>query len=483
MAGYGLSKTKIISGLQCPKRLYLEIHRPELAEQSDHTEQLFSNGNLVGDIARQTQPKGKLIGHTADLKTALTQTAAALKSAGSVTLFEPAFQHGGALVRADVFSRKGTKHHVVEVKSSTSVKDYHLSDAAIQHWVINGAGYPLDSISIAHIDNTFVYQGGGDYRGLLKQVNVTDDIIEPAEQVPGWITDFQNVLAGRMPKVEVGKQCSDPFDCPFLDYCSKGRPEYPVDLLPRGGKVVAALLADGYRDLLTVPASRLEGVKHKLVWRVTKKGKPEIDPQVRKLVRDYAYPRFYLDFETIQFAVPIWKGTRPYEQLPFQWSCHIEREGGEITHREFIDASGKPPMWAFAESLIKALGSAGPILAYSHFEKTIIKALAVCFPDLDVPLNKLIARIKDLRIVTENSYYHPAMKGSWSLKAVLPTIDSKLKYSGEVQDGGAAQRAYVELTDAATNPERREALTRELLEYCKTDTLAMVRLVRFFAGA
>jgi hypothetical protein len=476
-----LSKSKMLSGFQCPKRLYLEIHRPELAEQSEHTERLFSNGHLVGDIARKAQPKGTLIGHTTDLNTALTQTAAELNGKGSMTLFEPAFQHGGALVRADIFSRKGARHHVVEVKSSSTVKDYHLNDAAIQYWVISGAGYPVSSISIAYVDNTFVYAGDGDYRGLLKQVNVTDDILEYAEQVPAWIMEFQKMLAGKVPKIETGPQCSDPFGCPFLGHCSKGQPEYPVDLLPRGGKVVAALRAAGYRDLKKVPGSMLETSKHKLVWRVTKSGKPEIDPRVRKFVRDYAYPRFYLDFETISFAVPIWKGTRPYEQLPFQWSCHIEREGGELTHREFIDASGTAPMRAFTESLIKVFGSSGPILAYSHFEKTIIKSLAVRFPDLDVPLNKLIARIKDLRIVTENGYYHPAMKGSWSLKSVLPTVAPDLRYAGEVQDGGEAQGAYMEIIDAATTQERRDALTRELMEYCKTDTLAMVKLARVFA--
>ena len=484
MTQYRLSKSKMLSGFQCPKRLYLEVHRPELAEVSAGTERLFSNGHLVGDIARQVQPNGRLIGSTADLKAALTQTEAALNGKGSMTLFESAFQHGGALVRADIFSRAGTKHSVIEVKSSAAVKDYHLNDAAIQYWVISGAGYPLRSISIAHVDTTFVYRGGEDYRGLLKQVNVTDDIADYVEEVPAWIKEFQKVLAGRMPRIEVGPQCSKPFGCPFIAHCSKGQPEYPVDLLPRGGKVVEALRAEGYRDLCKVPGSRLESSKHQLIWRVTKKGKPEIDPRVRKLIRDFACPRYYLDFETIQFAVPIWKGTRPYETLPFQWSCHIEREGGALTHLEFIDVSGKPPMRAFAESLIKSLGRSGPILAYSHFEKTVIKSLIARFPDLDEPLTKLINRIKDLRIITENSYYHPAMKGSWSLKAVLPTVAPDLDYAsvGEVQDGGGAQSAYIEIIDPATPRARRESLTADLKEYCKLDTLAIVRLVQFLAG-
>ncbi len=219
----------------------------------------------------------------------------------------------------------------------------------------------------------------------------------------------------------------------------------------------------------------------------TKKGKPEIGPWVRSFMRDLAYPRFYLAFETMQFAMPIWKGTRPYEQLPFQWSCHIEREGGELTHLEFIDVSGKPPMRALAESLIRSLGRSGSILAYSHFEKTIIKSLIARYPDLDVPLNKLINRIKDLRLITENSsycYYHRVWKGLGSLKALLPTVARDLDYAsiGEQQDGVGAQSAYLEIIEPATTSARRESLTADLKEYCKLDTLAMVRLARFLAG-
>ena len=140
MTPFRLSKSKMLSGFQCPKRLYLEIHQPNLADDSKSTERIFTAGNLVGEIARQAHPEGKLIGHVTDLKAALAETAEELGGKGSTTLFEPAFHHGGALVRADVFSRKGAKHHLVEVKSTASVKNYHLNDAAIQSWVIAGRG-------------------------------------------------------------------------------------------------------------------------------------------------------------------------------------------------------------------------------------------------------------------------------------------------------------------------------------------------------
>ena len=485
MARFGLSKSKIISGLQCPKRLYLEVHHPELAEVSDETERMFSNGHLVGEIARNQQPSGKLVSHTDDLKGALAETQALLKAEPKTILFEATFEHGGVLIRADILSRNRSKAQLVEVKSSTSVKGYHYNDAAIQYWVVTGAGIPLSSVSIAHIDNQFVYPGDGDYRGLLTQVNVTEEILPLTEQVPVWVKDLKKVLAGDTPEISMGKQCHDPFECPFQAFCSKGKEqsEYPVEILPNGGKVVARLVAEGYSDLRDVPMEKLSSAKHLRVWRASKSGKPELDSGIRNLLRSLPFPRFYFDFETIQFAVPIWSGTRPYEQLPFQWSCHIEEESGELRHEEFLDTSGNAPMRLATERLIATLGKKGPILTYGHFESTRLKALAERFPDLSESLTKISRRTMNLHPIVKDHYYHPAMKGSWSLKDVLPTVAPDLRYGdlGEVQEGGAAQGAYLSIIDPATPEARRKTLTRDLLDYCGMDTMGLVRAVKFFA--
>jgi hypothetical protein len=182
--------------------------------------------------------------------------------------------------------------------------------------------------------------------------------------------------------------------------------------------------------------------------------------------------------------VPIWVGTRPYEQLPFQWSCHIETEGGALAHKEFIDAGGGPPMRTFAESLILGLGSAGPVIVYGHFEMGILRALAARYPDLETPLVRIVRRVINLHPVADAHYYHRDMKGSWSLKTMLPTIAPDLDYSklDEVQEGGAAQSAFLETIDPQTPQERREKLIGALREYCRMDTLALVRIVRHFAG-
>ena len=194
-------------------------------------------------------------------------------------------------------------------------------------------------------------------------------------------------------------------------------------MLPRGGKVVDQLLAEGFRDLQTSLPSGSPRAIHQRVWRATSSGRAELDPDARDLVRAFDLPRYYLDFETIQFAVPIWPGTRPFQQPPFQWSCHIENATGHIEHKKFHDVSGKPPMRAFAERLIEALGNCGAVIVYGHFEEMILRQLIVRYPDPGAALSAIISRIKNLLPIVRDQFFISLRSGrSWSLKPVLPAI-------------------------------------------------------------
>lgn len=479
-----LSKSKIMSGLQCPRRLWLEVKRPDWMHFSDRAKQSFAAGHEVGAVAQQLHPEGVLIGFEGELSSALAETGHMVERPGDITLFEATFQHGRVLVRADVLSRREKGWHMVEVKGATSLKSHYLNDVAIQAWVIQGAGLPLKTIQLWHVDNSFVYRGDEDYRGLFAREDVTETVTELMQQVPEWAARCQKALSSEEPQIEVGKQCHDPYDCPFLDYCAPAEAEYPVSILPNGGALAGRLHMEGYKDLRNVPQERLQSERHLRVWRVSRSGLAELDEGAAKELAALPYPRYYLDFETIQFAVPIWAGTRPYEQLPFQWSCHIEGEGGHLAHREFLDTAGEAPMRRFAESLIEALGEAGPILVYSHYEHRILYELRKRFPDLDKPLEAILSRLFDLHPVAKDYYYHPDMMGSWSLKEVLPTIAPELAYDnlGEVRDGGGAQDAYRDIISPRTDSARREGLIADLRAYCFRDTLALVEVARFFEG-
>ncbi len=482
--GHLFSKSRLLSGIQCPKRLFLEVHFPKLAEQNDAADTRIKTGHQVAKVARTLYPDGVMVEYQDDLSRAVKKTRSLLAQEAREPIFEGAFTSSDVLVRSDIFLKVRNGYKLIEVKSSTKVEDYHLWDCAIQSWVIEDAGYPLENVIIAHIDNSFVYQGNDDYDGLFHQEDVMDSIQGYMAEIPDRIVKLKKVLDSDEPEIGTGAHCKNPFECPFREYCSPSAnlPEFPVSCLPRGGKIVKELLEEGIIDIRDIPEGRLKSDVHKRIRRVTVRNSPELNKDAGQSLRRLGYPRYYLDFETIQFAVPIWKGTRPYQQLPFQWSCHIEPKPGELRHKEFLDTTGQSPLTDFIGELLGCLSQNGPIFVYSHFERTILGQLAEMYTNQAQKIQKVIDRLVDLLPLAREHYYHPKMKGSWSIKAVLPTIAPDLDYASieEVQDGTDAQMAYMEAIDPETDEIRKRELARQMLEYCKLDTLAIVRLVKFF---
>ena len=480
-----LSKSRLVAARQCQRRLWLEVNRPQLRIYNPETQRRFAQGHRLNDVVHRLYPDGTLIDNTVTLGDALKITATHLANTPRRPLFEATFSSRQVLVRADILQGVDGGFRLTEVKSSTRVKPHHLVDCAVQNWVIGAAGYPVVETILAHIDTGFRYRGDSDYAGLLRRVDVGEPVAALLPEVGGWVEAGLETLAMRdEPDIGVGPHCTRPFACPFLAHCSPPPAEYPLSILPGGGRIVAQLQAEGIGDVRDIPAGRLQRPLHRRVHRATLTGEPFIGPELAATLQALPYPRCYLDFETIQFAVPRWADTHPYEQLPFQWSCHIESRAGELRHAEFLDTSGELPLRACAEALLDALGGAGTIFTYSPFEKTVINRLAARHPDLAPRLRALVERLFDLLPLVKAHYYHPAMKGAYSIKAVLPTIAPDLTYAalGEVQDGVAAQLAYEAIIADDTPAERRADLAGQLRKYCRLDTLAMVRLVRFFAA-
>jgi hypothetical protein len=480
----GLSKSRILLNQQCSKRLWLKTNRPELEEVSEGNERRFAAGDKVGEIARGLYPGGLLI-DADDLGLALEQTRTAMAGPPR-PLFEATFEHEGTLVRADLLLPDNGAWRMVEVKSSTSVKDYHLNDAAVQAWVLEKAGVLVSRVEIAHIDNTFVYPGNGDYRGLLTHEGISQEVRTLQADVPVWLDQARQTLGlGTEPDIVPGKHCDDPFECSFRRYCDPSVfdpiPVHSVRVLPYGGKFVQGLIEQGREDLRQLRMDELKKENHQRIWRTLQTGQAELDPRAGKIVGELGWPRYYMDFETINPAVPQWAGTRPYQHVPFQWSCHIERPEG-LEHAAFLAEAGIDPRRPFIESLLATLGDTGPVLVYNApFERGRLEDLADAFPDLAAPINKVIKRLFDLYPLSREHYYHPDMRGSWSIKALLPTIAPELSYDGmTVAHGGAAQEAYEEIIAPVTTQERRAELAQALLEYCERDTLAMVEIARYY---
>jgi hypothetical protein len=482
---FGLSKSRITAFEQCPRRLWLMIHRPDAAEQDEGAEARFATGHSVGDLACALLPDGVMIEAEPDLGAALARTAELVATRRPEPLFEATFQHDGVLVRADILLPEGRKGwRMAEVKSSTGPKDYHLGDLATQVWVIEEAGLTLAGAAIRHIDTSFVLARAGDYAGLFADAELLGEARALARHRPKVVAEARAVLAGEEPVREMGDHCSAPFACEFTAWCGRDLPpgpDWPVTILPYGGG--KKWLAQGVEDLLAVDEAALSG-KHARVLAATRDDRPFHDREgARAAMADWARPHAFLDFETINPAIPRWIGTRPYQQVPFQFSLHLAGADGEMVHDEFLVADGSDPRRPCAEALIAAIPPEATIIAYNAaFEKRVLRELARDLPDLAGPLLAMEARTVDLLPVAREHWYHRDQRGSWSIKAVLPTL-SELGYEGlEVKDGGSAQDAWLEAADPACDPDRRWALEEQLKAYCALDTLAMVAVMKGLAG-
>jgi hypothetical protein len=243
------------------------------------------------------------------------------------------------------------------------------------------------------------------------------------------------------------------------------------------------LRGDGFADLRDVPLERLSREDHRRIWRATTGGRAELDAAAPARIAALPWPRWFLDFETVGPAVPLWAGTRPYQKIPMQWSCHRQDADGTLAQLPpFLDTTGADPRRAFAQSLVDAIGDDGAIMVYNAaFERSVIMQMAEQFDDLAPALRGMASRLFDLLPFAREHYYHPAMMGSWSIKRVLPTIAPDLDYGNleAVQSGDMVEPVYFEMVDAATSAERRTALAQALTTYCARDTMAMVRLAGF----
>lgn len=482
-----LSKSRFQNGRQCRKRLWLEVHRRDLIQVSDASQARFDEGNHFGELARELLGGGPAIeAGPLDAERAQAETRALLEQSVQQVprIFEAAFEHDGVRIRADAVLRGAANNELVEVKSSTSVKGEYLWDCAVQAWVMRGAGLPLGRIHVGHVNNQFVLEREDDYSGLLIKVDVTGEVEPLIPEVPGIVGELKAVMKGNEPVIATGRHCGEPHPCPFTDYCKSQEPEepdYPVSILPHGGKFVEQLKRDGFLDLRDVPEERLSNEKHIRVARASRNAEAIISPELVDALGALAFPRYYLDYETIGPVVPRWIGTKPFQQVPFQFSCHIEQADGSIGHREFLDISGDAPMQGLVDALISACGTTGPILVWSRsFEAGRTREMAAWFPHKAAALNAIVERMVDLLPIFRDFYYHPAQMGSWSIKKVLPTIAPELDYADlEVSNGGMAQQAWREAAHPDISPERKQQLRAAMLKYCERDTWAMVKLARW----
>ena len=481
---FGLSKSKITAFEQCSRRLWQQVHAPGRAELDEGAEARFAAGHEVGALACALYPQGVMVEAEPNLSAAVAETLRLLEEGHPGPIFEATFEHDGVLVRVDILARNGNGWRMFEVKSSTGAKDYHRGDLATQVWVAREAGIEVTGAAIRHLDNGFVLEREGDYDGLFADAELMAEIEGTVSARPSVVEQAREVLAGPEPEIMPGDHCSKPFSCEFAGWCNRDMPagpEWPVTILPNGGG--RKWLEQGIEDLLDLDERELSQRNARIV-AATRSGTPYHDVAgARTAMAEWGWPRAWLDFETIAFAVPRWIGTRPYQQVPFQFSLHLESKDGRIEHHESLDMTGADPRTACAEALVRSIPEGATIVAYNaQFERRVLNELARDCPKRAKALLAMAERTVDLLPVARNHWYHHDQRGSWSIKAVLPTI-GEAGYSGlEVKDGGDAQAAYLEAIDPATTPERRSAIEDGLKAYCMRDTSAMIAVARVLVG-
>ncbi|SFP84189.1 DUF2779 domain-containing protein [Sphingomonas rubra] len=483
----GLSKSRIAIFEQCAKRLWLSVHRPELAHEGAATTRSFRIGHEVGAVACSLYPDGIMIDASTGLADAARATSEALRSPDRRPIFEATFIHDNVVVRVDLLLPDGDGWHVAEVKSTTRVKPYQRADLATQLWVMKACGVSVTRASVRVIDTRFVLETLGDYRGLFVDVDADEAVTSAVAARPAMVAAANDTLASDEPNIGIGAHCSEPFYCSFETYCRRdlpAPPAWPTTLLPgAAGKALAGTLAVlGIDDLTQVDPAIVTRPLLQRVQQATLSGTAYHDAAgVIADAAGWSYPRTFLDFESIAFAVPRWIGTRPYQQVPFQFSAHIDQGDGELAHAEFLSTDGNDPRRRCAE-VLAALPTSGAVIAWNaSFERACLLALADHAPEHGEALRSLAARLVDLLPVARRHYYHRDMRGSWSIKAVLPTLAPEMDYQtlDGARSGIEAQDLYLETMAPDTSAARHGAIRRELLAYCERDTLAMaVVLVR-----
>ncbi|MCD8213961.1 MAG: DUF2779 domain-containing protein [Campylobacter sp.] len=475
-----LSKSQYTKGLQCPKSLWLYKFRREL-ENKDIDDTKFNIGNEVGKLAKEYFGGGMEIEFDEGDFAKMAKKTSELIKAGTQIIYEATFMANGVFAMADILVKNGDGYEIYEVKSSTSVKDYHLDDISVQWYCISSV-LPLEKACIMHINNSYERDGELNLKELFCVEDVTEQVLGKQSEVKQNLDDLNLMLTKEEPKVKIGTQCHEPFWCGFSQYCFKDVPEFCVLNLYRINKAKAYELYHGgivsYEDILKSNIN----LNQTQTLQVSVGEEPYIDKAaIKDFISKVRFPINFFDFETFADAVPRFDRQRPYAQVPFQYSLHILHEDGRLEHFEFLGDGVSDPRENLVKSMLKNITKQGSVIAYNmSFEKSRISELAAFVPEFKDELSALNDRFIDLIVPFRSlGYYDKNFHGSFSIKSVLPALfpnDKELSYKAlEINNGGMASNEYANIVNL-TDKKEIARVRQNLLKYCGLDTLAMVRI-------
>jgi len=479
-----ISKSKFVAGCQCLKRLYWQVHEPELAVEPDASaEAIIQQGREIGLLARQMFPGGVEVDCAGGLEQAIRTTRELIANPDVPAIFEGAFENNGVFVRVDILHRRSDgRWHLFEVKSTASLKEEHLEDVGIQARVLSRCGIDLASSCLMHVNRNYVFQGGSvDARQFFRIRNLTRKIEALQPKLTFQLhAEFTVLAMPKAPDLPTGRHCVEPVVCEFFDRCNLPKSNDHIGYLPRLHASAAQELEElGVDSIRNIPDDfALTEIQRRACTSV-QTGEPWYGPELGTELAALKYPLYFMDFESVNPAIPRFVGMSPYDQVPFQWSVHVQKQpGAEVEHYDFLATDANDPRREFITSLCAALGESGNVVVYSAFESQRLAEIAAWLPEFEERIKAIQGRLWDLLSVVRNHVYHPKFAGSYSIKNVLPALVPGMSYEGmEVADGQQAGVAWESLVRGGLGQPEREKTRKALLDYCGQDTLAMVRLL------
>ena len=498
-----LTKSLYLNGLQCKKSLWLnKYNSEELKEPDDATKAIFKTGEKVGYKACELFPGGERISY--DDTTSRSERIALTKQwivDGVSTIYEATFEFDGVLVMVDILNRDSDGNfEIYEVKSSSwnSKKrlkdiDAYIKDVSIQYYVLNGCGLNISKAAVTLLNGDYIRGDKPNIKELFIHQIVTEEVLSLQDRIPDTLDSFRAVLNEQEiePDIDIGWHCKHPNECNGFDYCWKRQreiPEYSVfNIFPLTKKSKALeLYHQGIVNVEDIPESIQLSEKQQFAVDASKNAQDnriEVNKNaIQSFLNSLTYPLYHFDFETYQQAMPEFNGIRPFQQIPFQYSLHIEHKDKPLEHKEFLGNQGSDPREPLVKQLVSDIPLGATVLAFNaSFEQSVLKGLAEQFPKYKDHLQNISSNIVDLAMPFQKKYYYqPEMKGKFSIKIVLPLLVPEMEKAYDnldlIHNGGEAMQAFAVLAEKS-NQDEIDRIRESLKRYCELDTLAMVKIL------
>lgn len=490
-----LSKTKIMAGMQCPKNLFLQVYHKKLAAAISPQEQMiFDQGNLVGELAQKEFKKNTAIVDTEfwNFKGALQKTEQFILQ-NKEHIFEASFSYKGIFARVDILQKVDDKSwNLIEVKSGTKVKEENIKDVALQLWILTNLGYKINKVYLMHINNQCQPPDMSDF--FYKQ-DISLKAKELSKTIENSILKLKKIIEDqKMPLVDIGPHCNQPYECKFKSHCGKNLSKQSIFLLPSMAdndfqeaawkKKLWAFYKNNILEIKDIDQKDLNA-KQQIAQKVHIKNQDYINqPLLKADLKNLQWPVSYLSFNSLNPAVPLWNGVRPYQKVVFQYQLAKQKDlNSKIIYTNYLHHNEENPSLSLAENLAKEFCAKGSVLCYHKaFDGHKLKVLAELYPHLKSPLLDIKSRLLEPSSFFKKNIYLKSFKAQTNIKAIALAIYGKDFFYKDlkINDTALAQMAYQNWIQLYNNADPlNKEIQNDLADYGKQGVFVLVKAMEY----